>query len=221
MTMVYNRTALYAEHATERGAFVPMLIDGHNLIGANVFDDIRLTDEDDEARLVARLRAWRGRYAGKIEVIFDHGITEGRSSLLSGGGVEVRFARNPTDADDLIRRRVRHPQKNLILVTNDAALRQEAERHHVEVWRSDEFVDKMFEIPVAKPKAEAKGKHTVELSDKDVDAWMQLFQNGNGLNQDNPTWTPPFKPTKRRRPNPPPHVRSQRKITKKNGKRKR
>ena len=124
---------------------MPLLIDDHNLIGSNIFEDIRLSDEDDEARLVARLRAWRGRYAGKIEVVFDHGITEGRSALLSGGGVEVFFARNPTDADDLIRRRLRRAKKDLILVTNDTVLRQEAERFGVGVWRPDEFVAKMLE----------------------------------------------------------------------------
>ncbi len=41
---------------------MPLLIDGHNLIDAGVFEDISLADEDDEAKLVARLRAWKSRY---------------------------------------------------------------------------------------------------------------------------------------------------------------
>ncbi|MBX2996892.1 MAG: NYN domain-containing protein [Caldilineaceae bacterium] len=181
---------------------MPLLIDGHNLIGANVFEDIRLTDEDDEARLVARLRAWKSRYPGKIEVIFDHGITEGRSSTLSGGGVEVRFARNPTDADELIRRRVRHPKKDLILVTNDAALRQEAERHNVEVWRSDDFIENMFDPPAPKrkPPVNAQADPGDNIPDSDVEKWMRIFGDGAGKGQEHPMWTPPFKPSKRRRP---------------------
>lgn len=200
---------------------MPLLIDGHNLIGANVFDDIRLTDEDDEARLVARLRAWKSRYPGKIEVIFDHGITEGRSAALSGGGVDVRFARNPTDADELIRRRVRHPKKDLVLVTNDAALRQEAERHNVEVWRADDFIDNMFNPPLPKRKrtAEASTDPGDAIRESDVEQWMRFFEDGVGKREEDPTWTPPFKPGKRRRPRPQPGTSPPSKP--KHGKRKR
>jgi hypothetical protein len=203
---------------------LPLLIDGHNLIGANIFEDIRLSDEDDEARLVARLRAWKNRYPGKIEVIFDHGITEGRSSALSGGGVEVRFARNPTYADELIRRRVRNPKKDLILVTNDAALRQEADRHNVEVWRSDDFVENMFNPPIPKRKPAANTTVSQDpgdtVTDKDVEKWMQLFQDDAGKSEENPTWTPPFKPSKRR-PNPKPAKPQQLPQKPKHGKHKR
>ncbi len=51
-----------------------------------MFEDINLADEDDEAKLVARLRAWKSRYAA-ITVIFDRGIPGGRDRNLSGGGV--------------------------------------------------------------------------------------------------------------------------------------
>lgn len=204
---------------------MPLLIDGHNLIGSNVFSDIHLTDSDDEAKLVARLRAWKSRYPGKIEVIFDHGITEGRSQL-SGGGVEVRFARNPTAADDMIRTRVRYPKKDLILVTNDTALRLEAQRHNVVVWRSDEFIEKIFDAPVHSPRptpTRPKPKETdppPEVSNAHVDEWMRLFAEGDGLNQDDPTWSPPFKPTKRRRP-PKPKKDGQPQKKPKHGKHKR
>ncbi len=210
---------------------MPLLIDGHNLIGSNVFSDIQLSDVDDEAKLVARLRAWKSRYPGKIDVIFDHGITEGRSAQLSGGGVEVRFARNPTDADDLIRRRVQHPKKDLILVTNDAALRLEAQRHSVEVWRAEEFVDRIFDssvqparpLPTRSRPAQSETDPPPDLSDANLDAWMRLFSDGKGLNQDDPTWTPPFKPSKRRRPPPSPRPKSDDRSQKKpkHGKRKR
>ncbi len=205
---------------------MPLLIDGHNLIGSNVFSDIRLSDVDDEAKLVARLRAWRSRYAGKIEVIFDHGITEGRSANLSGGGVEVRFARNPTDADDLIKRRVQSPKKDLILVTNDAVLRLEAQRHNVEVWRSDDFIEKIFDGPVQPTRTMPKhpvppeGEPPPEVANAHLDDWMRLFSDGDGTNQEDPNWTPPFKPTKRRRP-PKPKLDDLPQKKPKHGKRKR
>lgn len=198
---------------------MPLLIDGHNLIGAGVFEDIRITDEDDEAQLVARLRVWRSRYRGPIVVIFDHGITEGRSSSLSGGGVKAIFARNPTDADDLIRRRIRRPQKDLVLVTNDAVLRQEAQIHDVEVWRPVEFVQRMMDPPAPSRKSRKEGgtENQVDLTAREVDQWMRLFQEEN-RNGDNPVWTPPFQRPKRRRLNRQPG--SQRKQ-KRDGRRKR
>ena len=99
-----------------------LLIDGHNLIGAQVFADIRLADEDDEAKLVARLKVWRSRIKGKVTVIFDRGIPGGIDVRMGGAGVEVIFAADPAEADDLIRRRLRHGVKGLTLVTNDDAL---------------------------------------------------------------------------------------------------
>lgn len=152
---------------------MPLLIDGHNLIGAGVFDDISLADEDDEAKLVARLRVWKSRYRGKITVIFDRGIPGGRDRVLSGGGVEVVFAADPTQADDLIRKRLRSQHKGLTLVSNDAALLQEAAVFGVERLRGDEFVARFtLHAPSA---AEAGSEHDVQLSDAEVDEWLAIF----------------------------------------------
>jgi len=152
---------------------MPLLIDGHNLIGAGVFDDISLADEDDEAKLVARLRVWRSRYRGKMTVIFDRGIPGGRDRVLSGGGVEVVFAADPAQADDLIRRRLRAHRKGLTLVSNDAALLQEAAVFGVECLRGDEFVARfMLQAPDA---AEAGSEHDVQLSEAEVEEWLAIF----------------------------------------------
>lgn len=132
---------------------MPLLIDGHNLIGAKLFPDIRLSDEDDEAKLVARLKVWKSRYRDRITVVFDRGITGGRDTKLGGGGVDVIFATDPAQADDLIRRRLRKPAHNLILVTNDRALRQEAFMHGVPTWSGDEFVARLS-VPVPKAGAD-------------------------------------------------------------------
>jgi len=161
---------------------VPLLIDGHNLIGSGAIADISLADEDDEANLVARLRVWRSKAKDRMTVVFDHGITGGRSIGLSGAGVNVIFARNPQDADELIRRRLRGAGKGLILVSNDAELRRAAAAAEVEVWRSDEFVQRMQTTPRKKgptsPTPEAGAESHVHLSDREVDAWMRLFDKG-------------------------------------------
>lgn len=159
---------------------MPLLIDGHNLIGSGVFEDIRLEDEDDEERLVRRLRVWRSNSATPMTVIFDRGVTGGTSRELTGAGVRVVFARNPEEADDLIRRRIRQGQRGLVVVTNDQALRQEAALYDVETWRADEFVERMQgPAPPAEPApdepADAGAVADLRLSDGEVSEWIDLF----------------------------------------------
>lgn len=158
---------------------MPLLIDGHNLIGSGALADISLNDEDDEARLVARLRVWRSKAKDQMTVVFDHGITGGKSIALSGAGVNVIFARNPQDADELIRKRLRVASKGLILVSNDAELRRDAEAARIEVWRSDEFVQRMQKSSHKKAgaghKQEAGAELHVNLSEQEVDRWMRMF----------------------------------------------
>lgn len=150
------------------------LIDGHNLIGAGVFDDINLSDEDDEAKLVARLKVWRSRSGGKITVIFDRGIPGGRDVKLGGAGVDVIFAANPAQADDLIRQRLRNHSKRLTLVSNDDALLREAAAYGVRTLRGDAFVERMTLPMPAGP--EPGTEEDVRLSAEEVDEWLALFK---------------------------------------------
>ena len=152
---------------------MPLLIDGHNLIGANVFSDIHLSDEDDEAKLVARLKVWKSRYPGNITVIFDRGIPGGRDVKMSGAGVEVIFAADPAQADDLIRRRLRNATRGLILVTNDDELVRVAAVHNVTTWRGKEFVER---LSVPRPRSPEPGTETnVRQSAAEVDEWLAIF----------------------------------------------
>ena len=159
---------------------MPLLIDGHNLIGSGVFEDISLQDEDDEERLVTRLRVWRSNYRGDMTVVFDRGIVGGASRELSGGGVKVIFARDPQEADDWIKRRIHQRPQGLTVVTNDGALRQEAKLYDVETWRADEFVRRMA-AGGARPSSAGdagveRGAETdVHLSDSQVTEWMEVF----------------------------------------------
>ncbi|NTW01622.1 MAG: hypothetical protein HGA19_09960, partial [Oscillochloris sp.] len=74
---------------------MPILIDGHNLIGQ--MRSISLSDPDDEAKLVLLLRRYaNGKRKRKVVVIFDGGVY-GHPDNLNGYGVEVRFAKSPSD----------------------------------------------------------------------------------------------------------------------------
>lgn len=176
---------------------MPLLIDGHNIIGSGVLENISLQDENDEELFVARLRVWRSDYRGKVTVIFDRGIVGGASRELSGGGVEVIFARDPQEADDLIRRRIHRRTQGLVVVTNDWTLRQEAKLYDVETWQAEEFVQRMESrlgrSAAADVDTQRRGtggaaassedglqddegaESNVSLSDVEVSEWMDLF----------------------------------------------
>jgi predicted RNA-binding protein with PIN domain len=150
------------------------LIDGHNLIGSKIFPDIRLSDEDDEAKLVRRLRIWQSRTRASMTVIFDRGIPGGLDVKMGSAGVEVIFAADPAQADDLIRRRLRKAKKGLILVTNDEALLREAAVYGVTHWRGAEFVEQMK--PKIPERSEAGTEEEIEISKAEVEEWLALFR---------------------------------------------
>jgi len=175
---------------------MPLLIDGHNIIGSGVLENISLQDENDEELFVSRLRVWRSDYRGNITVIFDRGIVGGASRELSGGGVEVIFARDPQEADDLIRGRIHRRPQGLVVVTNDWALRREAKLYNVETWEAEEFVERMarrrgrsatarVETQRRTGGATSSGEQglqdeegaesDVSLSDLEVSEWMDFF----------------------------------------------
>jgi hypothetical protein len=151
-----------------------LLIDGHNLIGSNLFPEIHLSDENDEAKLVRRLKIWQSRVHGSMTVIFDRGIPGGKDVRMGSSGVEVIFAADPAQADDLIRRRLRRAKKGLILVTNDEALLREAAIYGVTGWHGEDFVARM--TPKVPDRPEAGTEEDVRLSEAEVEEWLALFR---------------------------------------------
>jgi predicted RNA-binding protein with PIN domain len=174
-----------------------VLIDGHNLIGSHVFSDIRLSDEDDEAKLVMRLKVWHSRISktpsGRMTVIFDRGIPGGLDVKMGGAGVEVVFASNPAQADDLIRRRLRKAKPGLVLVTNDEALVREAAVYGVTTWRGAEFVERMMRKRPERP--EAGTESDVQVSKAEVDEWLALFKSRDLAKKALKKRSPPDGPT--------------------------
>jgi len=101
---------------------MPLLIDGHNLIGA--MPDIDLAQSDDEHQLVLRLRTYCGEGRRQVTVVFDSGLGPAPSWNLSGGGVTVRFAPPGVEADRVIVRMVEKSASpaQITVVTNDRGL---------------------------------------------------------------------------------------------------
>jgi predicted RNA-binding protein with PIN domain len=151
---------------------MPLLIDGHNLIGK--LPDIRLDDPDDEAKLVVRLRTYCARTGRRVTVVFDHGLPGGRSWELSGGGVEVVFAPAGRTADGILSeriRRVRDP-RGLTVVTSDRQVIAAAQARRARVVRSEEFAAQMSTLRAVKT---IETERDVNLSAEEVNECLQMF----------------------------------------------
>jgi predicted RNA-binding protein with PIN domain len=151
---------------------MPYLIDGHNLIGK--LPDLSLDDPNDEALLVQRLAGFVARTNKKVVVIFDHGLPGG-SSRMSTSKVEVVFATNGSNADEVIKRRIRN-QKNpnmWTVVSSDNDVLFTARSMRMKAMTSAEFVQVMRRPARIKPGLD-EAEH-VQLSDDEVQEWMRLF----------------------------------------------
>jgi predicted RNA-binding protein with PIN domain len=154
------------------------LIDGHNLIGQ--LPNLSLAEEHDEAKLVILLRQFAAGRKARIVVVFDHGMPGGWSSL-SGGPVEVVFAGSHTNADRILRERIRTDKQpgQLTLVTNDREVIAAAKARKITIARSTDFARQL--TTAAEPPSRRHAPPAAErpLSDAEVDEWMQLFGKGS------------------------------------------
>jgi hypothetical protein len=159
---------------------MPYLIDGHNLIAQ--MPGMALTDPDDEAKLVLKLRSFAGRVGKRVTVVFDHGLPGGVSTLLSTHSVQVRFAFEHGSADQVLRdiiRRLDNPS-GWILVSSDVEVTALAQLRGMKCVASQVFAHQLSELPAAAPKSRAarraKGqKENPRLSQAELDEWLSLF----------------------------------------------
>jgi predicted RNA-binding protein with PIN domain len=153
---------------------MPLLIDGHNLIGSGTLPGISLGDKDDELQLVRLLRRYRSRLRSDITVVFDGGIPGGTSRVLSGGGVKVVFAFSRKQrADDIISARTRRAANpgSLTVVTSDNHLAQEARSHGAQVISSSRFADRLLApLPTTR-----RLREEPRLPEREVEDWLAFF----------------------------------------------
>lgn len=149
---------------------MPYLIDGHNLIGR--LSGVSLSDPDDEAQLIQRLRAHLAGIGKKGEVVFDRGLPGG-AHRWSTRLLAVRFAPSPKTADEVILERLRRlpdPQ-NWTVVTSDREVAEQARRRGARVLPSEAFARGM-----SRPASEPEAKQTGSSSEDDLSYWEDLFR---------------------------------------------
>ncbi|MFZ4828580.1 MAG: NYN domain-containing protein [Phototrophicaceae bacterium] len=152
---------------------MPYLIDGHNLIGQ--LKDLSLSDPNDEAILVTRLKAFCARTKKKATVIFDRGIVGGKSSL-SNSTVQVHFVATPREADDLMIKYIQNNIKNhadWTCVSSDERVLRVAKQKGMQIIRSKDFAEGHLNRPIAPPRSTKDGN--VPMSKRELDEWLNLF----------------------------------------------
>lgn len=184
---------------------MPYLIDGHNVIAA--LPDIDLEDQDDEAKLVLKLRSWTSRIRRKAIVVFDGGIPGGTSSSLSTPDVKVIFAAfRRTNADRIIRARLKRlpDAPNWTVVSSDREILDEADSVGARSISAQAFADQLDRPPEGADKEKPDSVPPHEL-----DAWLEIFTDEEEPAQAN-SWSGPAPATppapsatpKQKRPRP-------------------
>ncbi len=153
---------------------MPVLIDGHNLIGR--MPNLSLSDADDEAQLVMLLRRYATKRRGRrLIVVFDGGVY-GHPDNLNGYGIETHFAKSPRDADSELIRRIRAIKRHAEwqVVSSDNAVAGAARAHGVPVVGSDVFARQIAKIN--EPLTAIRDKRNDKpLSKAEVEEWMRFF----------------------------------------------
>jgi uncharacterized protein len=156
---------------------MPLLIDGHNLIGQS--RDLKLSDPDDETKLLHRLVRYAAKTDRKIHVIFDPNPHDDTPSLwdstVDHGKVTAQWAPRGKKADDVIRALVGEAQdrRGLIVVTSDGAVASFVRACGVRVQSSVEFSKDVFHTLGEKPAADAKPAGSTR---SEIDEWLSVFK---------------------------------------------
>ncbi|GIV85445.1 MAG: hypothetical protein KatS3mg052_2452 [Candidatus Roseilinea sp.] len=177
---------------------MPLLIDGHNLIGHT--PDLSLSDPNDEAKLIARLKAYSAHTGRAITVVFDpnpEGDPAGFDySRFREGRLEVIYAQAWQKADDVIREIVGEvkDRRGLIVVTSDGALANFTRQCGVRVCASAVFEREMRQTLLAMPEEDEKPV----ASPSEVSLWAEIFKEPQPAPKPQPV-TPPLSPQERKR----------------------
>jgi uncharacterized protein len=155
---------------------MPLLIDGHNLIGQ--MHDMSLSDPDDEEKLIVRIRGLAEQTRKRITLVFDpnpHDATphvgQGKSQY---GSLTVIYAPYGQKADDIIRHHVGDvkDKQGLVVVTSDRAVADFTRRCGVRVQSSADFITWMNALRTGKLNVDAKPVGSA----REVINWGEVFK---------------------------------------------
>ena len=153
-----------------------VIVDGYNLIhrSAALRPGPERTLREAREKLVNLLSWAVGSGDAQFVVVFDG--AEGVSSDERQGRVEVRYARPPKTADDVIRELVEERMRRverITVVTADLEVARHARAMGADVSLSDLFLASVMGL--VSPEQPEK---PVTLSKKEIEEWAEIFRHG-------------------------------------------
>ncbi len=158
-----------------------LIVDGHNLIPH--LPGFSLGDEDDETQLIRLLQEYARLRRKSIEVYFDR-APAAQAGMRKFGRVQAHFVRSGTTADDAIMERLRSlgkRAKNVQVVSSDRQVQVAARAVHATVITSQAFASEWQNLTAEEPELNPRNRL---LSEKEVEAWERLFQQGHPPKED-------------------------------------
>ena len=163
-------------NASDQGALggiptMPILIDGHNLIGRS--PALSLQDSDDEMRLVRMLMSYQARTGRAITVVFDPGGAHSLAQTRTHGRITVVFATHGGSADAVITRRVQRSRNasEWLVVTSDRELADTVVRLGARVRSVEAFAEEL-----AGPRGASPEWKDTPPPPEEVEAWLAEFE---------------------------------------------
>jgi predicted RNA-binding protein with PIN domain len=150
---------------------MPILIDGHNLIGQ--IPMLSFEDPDDEEKLARLLSSYQMRTGKAITVVFDPGGAFALPRQRKLGGVKIVFAPDGSNADRVIINRVQrlHNPGEWLVITSDRALSDTVERLGARVQSAEAFASGL-----AGPTEVSPDWRESPPSVDEIDGWLALFE---------------------------------------------
>jgi predicted RNA-binding protein with PIN domain len=153
---------------------MPVIIDGHNLIGK--MSEIRLGERDDEEKLLRILARQLHRGSQKFVVVFDKGADLDSGLRQKGPRLSVIFAPPKGSADEIIIDMIKQDPnpKGLTIVSSDNEIRRCARSRRARLVSSEDFAKKLESAP-KRPRS-APGSAAADTLD--VEEWLDYFKKG-------------------------------------------
>lgn len=151
---------------------MPMVIDGHNLIGK--MKGISLADPHDEEKLVRLLAQHLHDSRRKAIVVFDKGADLGFVGGQNWPRLRVIFAQPESSADAVIMDMIKHDPnpRGLTIVSSDNEIRRCARSRRARVVSSEDFAQELESCP----HHHKRRARTDDIGEIDVDEWLEYFK---------------------------------------------
>lgn len=157
---------------------MPYIIDGNNLIGSS--PDISMEDPESRSKLIYIVRKFHENKKNNITLVFDGVPANGVRKEDICSKFCVLYPPDGSTADEEIKRILNgyHYFKDVTLVTSDRDLKSYAKKKGAKTVNSIEFYFELKRISRHHGKKEEKQKRIeAELSDREVDHWMKIFDD--------------------------------------------